>query len=118
VRVLNKVRKKVWIGVCSATISESQSGRLDGGPLFFVTSGLRLSVVAGHHVTVGPVRVERDDGLRVARHLRGIGYAWRCRCGERGAIRRTWREARDEGLAHQLAPPAAPAEAQPDVSPS
>lgn len=53
-----------------------------------------------HHVTIGAVKLrERDEAMRCDR-LHGIGYAWRCSCGERGAIHGSHRSARAAGREH------------------
>jgi hypothetical protein len=63
----------------------------------------------GHHVTVRPVRRElRDEALR-CRRVSGIGFAWRCTCGERGPIVSDYREARAGGQAHRAATATPPA---------
>jgi hypothetical protein len=57
--------------------------------------------VAGHHVVVRPVRLAaRDDVLRCQR-VTGIGFAWRCSCGARGPIERTFAAARSGGAEHR-----------------
>lgn len=53
-----------------------------------------------HAVTVRSVKLRaHDDDLRCDR-LRGIGYAWRCSCGERGRVEGTHNDARLAGRAH------------------
>lgn len=59
----------------------------------------------GHHVTIRAVKLRsHDEGLRCDR-LRGIGYAWYCRCGKRGPIQGSMRAARAAGREHSAQTP-------------
>ena len=55
-----------------------------------------------HAVTVGSVRLKEASAELGCDRLRGIGFAWKCRCGERGVIRGSYREARFDGTKHVL----------------
>ncbi len=53
------------------------------------------------HVTVAPVRVKlSDDELKTDR-LRGVGYTWKCTCGDHGGRFASYGQARGEARAHE-----------------
>lgn len=56
-----------------------------------------------HAVVVRPVRLKQPDTELRTWRLRGIGYAWKCSCGESGPIRTTYHVARFEGRVHMNA---------------
>ena len=60
----------------------------------------RLCGVALHAVELYPVRIREPSHVLGCDLVRGIGFSWRCRCGERGKVYGSWREARAEGMDH------------------
>ena len=72
--------------------------RQRGASLF---QGSTLCGVPRHRVTVGSVRVREPSHVLGCELLRGVGFSWRCNCGERGKVHTTWRQARDEAESHR-----------------
>jgi hypothetical protein len=52
-------------------------------------------------VTIGSVRVREPSHILGCELLRGVGFSWRCSCGEKGKVVATWREARADGEDHR-----------------
>jgi hypothetical protein len=53
-----------------------------------------------HAYGVGRVTIREPSHILGCTLVRGIGYSWRCRCGAKGAIFDTWRQARDDAAQH------------------
>ena len=53
-----------------------------------------------HAITVRAVKLELQSDDWRCRVLRGIGYSWACRCGERGPILKSHRAALIAGREH------------------
>lgn len=54
-----------------------------------------------HAVTVRAVKLRGHDAALNCERLHGIGFAWRCSCGEQGPIVGTHRLARSAGREHR-----------------
>lgn len=51
-------------------------------------------------VATVPVRVKRPREHDSGHVVTGIGYSFRCSCGQRGKIERSYREAMNAGVVH------------------
>ena len=71
-----------------------------GGASLF--RGSTLCGVPRHRVTVGSVRVREPSHVLGCELLRGVGFSWRCSCGERGKVQTTWKLARDDSKLHRI----------------
>lgn len=54
-----------------------------------------------HAVSVRAVKIREPAPEIGCERLRGIGYSWRCSCGERGPIMASHRSARNGGAEHR-----------------
>lgn len=69
---------------------------------------VRLCGVTLHALRIYRVTKREPHAVLGCYLVRGIGYSWECRCGERGDLWKTWREARFEGIYHADNTPAPP----------
>jgi hypothetical protein len=54
-----------------------------------------------HLFKIEPLRIRYDSDVLNVRAVRGVGYRFRCECGEQGKRCETWIGARLDGLAHR-----------------
>ncbi len=54
-----------------------------------------------HRVRVEPIRLSYHDVSLSVRVLHGVGYRYRCECGERGSRRGDWISARLDAIKHR-----------------
>lgn len=57
-----------------------------------------------HAIRIEHVRIAVDTDPGGATVLRGIGFRWKCRCGEWGRVERNILAARNDGRLHVTAP--------------